>query len=323
MDPSKLKMRKLVTGGAGFIGSHLVDKLMKEGHSVRVLDNLSSGKIENFEKWLDEARLEFIKEDLLNIEDVQNAVSDCDVIYHLAANPEVDAKKASPEAHFRQNIQATFNILEAIRNQGDVQRLVFTSSSTIYGDADQFPTPEDYGPLKPISLYGASKLSCEGLISAYSSMYGFRSNIYRLANVVGPRSDHGVIFDFIGKIRENPHELEVLGDGSQSKSYLYISDCIKGLISGEKSDEKVSIFNMGSEDRINVLEIANIVREETGNESAKIKLTGGVDGGRGWRGDVKVMQLDMTKLKELGWKPEYSSTEAVKLTTRAIFRSSK
>ena len=187
MDPSKLKMRKLVTGGAGFIGSHLVDKLMKEGHSVRVLDNLSSGKVENFEKWLDEARFEFIKGDLLNIEDVQNAVSDCDVIYHLAANPEVDAKKASPEAHFRQNIQATFNILEAIRNQGDVQRLVFTSSSTIYGDADQFPTPEDYGPLKPISLYGASKLSCEGLISAYSSMYGFRSNIYRLANVVKRR----------------------------------------------------------------------------------------------------------------------------------------
>jgi UDP-glucose 4-epimerase len=314
-------MSKLVTGGAGFIGSHLVDKLMSSGYSVKVFDNLSSGDLKNIEKWMDKEGFEFIQGDLLDLEKIIEAVHSCDVVYHLAANPEVDAKKASPETHFNQNIKATYNLLESIKITGHVKRFIFTSSSTVYGDVDVFPTPENYGPLIPISLYGASKLACEALVSAYASMYGFKSEIFRLANVVGSRSDHGVIFDFINKLKNNPKKLEILGDGSQTKSYLYVSDCIDGLLLKKKAEEAVSIFNIGSEDQINVLEIAKIVKEVTGNSEAELILTGGVNGGRGWKGDVKFMHLEMRRLKELGWVPRYNSAEAVQLTARSLYES--
>ena len=315
-------MYKLVTGGAGFIGSHLVDEIMRSGYPVKVYDNLSSGSLKNIKEWMDKDDFEFIEGDLLDLEELKEAVDHCDVVYHLAANPEVDAKKSSPEIHFNQNIKATYNLLEAIKNAGHVKRLIFTSSSTIYGDVDVFPTPENYGPLKPISLYGASKLACEALISAYTSMYGFKSEIFRLANVVGPRSDHGVIFDFLNKLKKNPKRLEILGDGSQSKSYLYVSDCVNGLLLAKKAEEAVSIFNIGSADQINVLEIAQIIKEVTGNTEAELRLTGGVNGGRGWKGDVKFMHLDMNRLKRLGWEPRYNSAEAVQLTARALYDSS-
>jgi len=315
-------MYKLVTGGAGFIGSHLVDEIMRSGYPVKVYDNLSSGSLKNIKEWMDKDDFEFIEGDLLDLEELKEAVDHCDVVYHLAANPEVDAKKSSPEIHFNQNIKATYNLLEAIKNAGHVKRLIFTSSSTIYGDVDVFPTPENYGPLKPISLYGASKLACEALISAYTSMYGFKSEIFRLANVVGPRSDHGVIFDFLNKLKKNPKRLEILGDGSQSKSYFYVSDCVNGLLLAKKAEEAVSIFNIGSADQINVLEIAQIIKEITGNTEAELRLTGGVNGGRGWKGDVKFMHLDMNRLKRLGWEPRYNSAEAVQLTARALYDSS-
>jgi len=315
-------MYKLVTGGAGFIGSHLVDEIMRSGYPVKVYDNLSSGNLKNIREWMDKDDFEFIEGDLLDLEELKEAVDHCDVVYHLAANPEVDAKKSSPEIHFNQNIKATYNLLEAIKNAGHVKRLIFTSSSTIYGDVDVFPTPEKYGPLKPISLYGASKLACEALISAYTSMYGFKSEIFRLANVVGPRSDHGVIFDFLNKLKKNPKRLEILGDGSQSKSYLYVSDCVNGLLLAKKAEEAVSIFNIGSADKINVLEVAQIIKEVTGNTEAELRLTGGVNGGRGWKGDVKFMHLDMNQLKRLGWEPRYNSAEAVQLTARALYDSS-
>ncbi len=161
----------------------------------------------------DHRQFMFIHGDLLNPPKVVDAVNGCEIVFHLAANPEVDAKKASPMDHFQQNITATYNLLEAVREAGCVERLAFTSSSTVYGEAEVYPTPEEYGPLIPISLYGASKLACEALISAYSSMYGFRCSLFRLANVVGPRTYHGVIYDFVGKLRKNPEMLEVLGDG--------------------------------------------------------------------------------------------------------------
>ncbi|MCW4050619.1 MAG: NAD-dependent epimerase/dehydratase family protein [Candidatus Bathyarchaeota archaeon] len=311
-------MSVLVTGGAGFIGSHLVDKLIKDGKQVRVLDNLTSGSIMNLSQWKGNKRFEFIEGDLLNPSDIAKAIEDCTEVYHFAANPEVQAKKASPEDHFKQNIQATYNLLEQIRTRGGVEVLAFASSSTVYGDTDVFPTPEDHGPLVPISLYGASKLACEGLIAAYASMYDFRAIIYRLANVVGPRSNHGVIWDFVGKLLDSSEKLEVLGDGSQSKSYLYVDDCVSGVLKGVESTETVSIFNIGSEDRTNVLRIAETVKQVTGNPDAVIKLTGGVDGGRGWKGDVKIMQLDMSALRSMGWNPKYGSAEAVRLTAEAV-----
>ena len=315
-------MKFLITGGAGFIGSHLVDYLIERGNDVRVFDNLSSGSTSNIGRWLDDPHFNFVRGDLLNQTDVRDAVEGCTIVYHLAANPEVRIWKATPEDNFKQNIEATYNLLEALRRRGDAEAVVFTSSSTVYGDTDVLPTPEDYAPLKPISLYGASKLAAEALVSAYASMYGFRCVIYRMANVVGPRCSHGVIYDFLEKLRENPRMLEVLGDGTQSKSYLYIDDCVEGMILGvERTIGRVEILNIGSEDRVNVKTIAQIVIEEMGLEGVEILLTGGVDGGRGWKGDVKLMQLDMSRLKSLGWRPHLSSAEAVRNTAKALIQS--
>ena len=315
-------MKALVTGGAGFIGSHIVDYLIRSGKPVRVVDNLVSGTLDNLSQWIDHPMFEFMEIDLLDKEKALKAVIGCDQVYHLAANPEVNAKNASPEDHFRQNIEVTFNLLEAMRQDNKQKFIAFTSTSTVYGEPEQIPTLESYGPTVPISLYGASKLACEGLLSAYASMYGFRAVIFRLANVVGSRSNHGVIYDFIRKLREDPDRLEVLGDGTQSKSYLYIDDCVNGMMHGIGNGGVVDIFNIGSMDRTNVLMIAEIVKEEMGLSGAEICLTGGVDGGRGWRGDVKVMQLDMKKLRNTGWSPKYSSAEAVRQTAQDIIKES-
>ena len=312
-------MTVLVTGGAGFIGSHLVDFLIQRGDEVRAFDNLSAGTLSNIDMRIKDPSFNFSKGDLLRPQEVNAAIKGCDVIFHLAANPEVRSWKASPEDHFRQNIEGTYNLLEAVRIQGEVENLVFTSTSTVYGEAEEIPTPETYAPLKPISNYGASKLAAEALICSYASMYGFRCIIYRMANVVGPRSNHGVVYDFVGKLRRNPKELEVLGDGSQSKSYLYVDDCVEGMAIGtENATERVEILNIGSEDRVNVTRIAEIIVEEMGLEDVEIELTGGIDGGRGWKGDVKLMQLDMSRLKSLGWRPRMGSEDAVRLTARSI-----
>lgn len=312
----------LVTGGAGFIGSHLVDNLLKNGKEVRVFDNLSAGDKSHIDRWLEKDNFEFIEGDLTIPSEVGSSLDGCDTVFHLAANPEVRSWLASPEDHFRQNIEGTFNLIESIRKNGEIELLVFTSTSTVYGEASRVPTPEAYAPLKPISNYGASKLAAEALICSYGSMYGFQSVIFRLANIIGPRSGHGVIYDFIEKLGKDPSKLEVLGDGSQSKSYLYVEECVEGMIYGaEVTNEDVEILNIGSEDRVTVLEIANIVIEEMGLEGAEIKTTGGVDGGRGWKGDVKLMQLDMTRLKNLGWTSKMSSAEAVRETAKHLYRS--
>jgi UDP-glucose 4-epimerase len=314
-------MTVLVTGGAGFVGSHIVDHLMGRGEEVRVLDNLSAGVLSNLERWVEEPGFSFSDGDLLNPRDIDSAIKGCDKVFHLAANPEVRSWKASPEDHFRQNVEGTYNLLEAIRTRGGVDMVVFTSTSTVYGEAGEIPTAETYAPLKPISHYGASKLAAEALISSYAAMYGFRCVIYRMANVVGTRCNHGVVYDFVGKLRRNPRELEVLGDGSQSKSYLYVDDCVNGMVLGaENTDERVEILNIGSEDRVNVMRIAEIVIEEMGLEDVEINLTGGIDGGRGWKGDVKLMQLDMSRLKSLGWSPSLGSAEAVRLAARSLIQ---
>jgi len=311
----------MVTGGAGFIGSHLVDALMMNGAAVRVIDNLSNGTLENISRWLGNSSFEFIKGDLLNRNDLERAVENCEVIFHLAANPEVRIGSSKPEVHYEQNVVSTYRLLEAIRRSESLELFVFTSSSTVYGDASVIPTPEDYGPLKPISIYGASKLASEALISSFASTYGFKAIICRLANIIGPRSRHGVIYDFIKKLKKNPKGLEILGDGTQRKSYLYIDNCISAIFTIlKKSPGKVEIFNIGSEDWVDVKTIAEIVVEEMGLKDVSFHFTGGVDGGRGWKGDVKYMLLSIEKLKSLGWKPKLNSAEAVKKTARDILR---
>jgi len=311
----------LVTGGAGFIGSHLVDSLMKAGSEVCVLDNLSSGNLTNIKQWTNDPRFRFLNRDLINSVDSINGTR-FDVVFHLAANPEVRVSSINPEIHFKQNIIATFNLLEYIRKNHINPIFVFVSTSAVYGEPTEIPTPENYSPLQPISVYAATKLACEALITAYAYNYGFNAIIYRLANIIGPRSGHGVIYDFIQKLQKNPNELEVLGDGTQTKSYLYVSDCVNALLYGlEKANNKVEVYNVGSEDKINVKTIAEIVINEMNLKKVTVKLTGGVDGGRGWAGDVKIMLLNSNKIKSAGWSPKLNSHEAVTQTSRALVKT--
>jgi UDP-glucose 4-epimerase len=322
MDGTK-KRRVFITGGAGFIGSSLIEALVSKRISVCAFDNLSTGTMKNIERWVTNQSLLFVRGDLLHEGSIAKAVNGYNVVFHLAANPEVRVSSVSPEIHFQQNVNATFNLLEAMRKAGTVETIVFTSSSTVYGEPSRIPTQEDYPSLEPISIYGGTKLACEALITAYARTYGFKAIIYRLANVVGPRNKHGVIYDFITKLQNSPKELEILGDGTQNKSYLYITDCIEAMLLGlKKAREKIEIYNVGSEDQIDVKAIAGMIIQEMKLKGVELKFTGGVDGGRGWKGDVKNMLLDITKLKSLGWKPRLNSREAVKETTRNLIEVS-
>lgn len=323
---SKHKKRVLVTGGAGFIGSHLCDSLAKDNWEITILDNFSAGSMRNIQQLLNQMprRINLLKGDCTNPVDVKKALRNVETVFHFAANPEVRLELSEPQTCFRQNIYATHVLMQQLRDNPKPHTVVFASTSTVYGEPKTIPTPEDYAPLKPISLYGASKLSCEALISAYAHTYDFKAIIYRLANTVGPRSQHGVIHDFIQKLSRNPKKLEILGDGTQTKSYLYISDCIEAMLQGlEKSTKPVEIYNVGSEDQTNVGDIAQIVIKEMGLKNVKLTCTGGVDGGRGWKGDVKNMLLDITKLKATGWKPKLDSKQAIEETTRHITTKSK
>ncbi len=305
----------LVTGGAGFIGSHLIDRLMEDENRITLFDNLSSGKIEFIEKHLENTDFTLIKGDILDNEVIESACRDIDLVCHVAANPDVRLGASDTKIHFDQNILATYNLLEAMR-KNDVKKVVFTSTSTIYGEANIMPTPENYGPLLPISLYGASKLACEALITSYSHTFDMQAWIFRFANIVGPRSTHGIIVDFIRKLQENPTLLEILGDGQQEKSYLHVSECVNSILFAiEKSREDVNIFNIGSEDTISATGIGRVIVQEMELSEIKFIYTGG---SRGWKGDVPRMRLDIEKLKAIGWKPVYTSERSVRETARAL-----
>jgi UDP-glucose 4-epimerase len=316
----------LVTGGAGFIGSHLVDNLIDRGFEVRVVDNLSSGNMKNLKLWPDNSRLEFVRGDLKDPDVTSRSVDGVEVVFHLAANPEVRVAEIDPSVHFRENLMTTFNVLEAMRKSNKAGAIVFFSSSTVYGEPDKIPTPEDYGPLVPISVYGASKLGCEALISSYCHTFGMRGLIFRLANIVGGRSRHGVIVDFVRKLQKNSMELEILGDGSQSKSYLYVSDLVEAVLVVLDSflrNGEFDVYNVGSQDRVDVEHIAEIVCDEMELKNVRFRFTGGVDGGRGWRGDVKKMLISTTKLLKHGWRPKFNSEESVRQSCREFLLSSK
>lgn len=302
----------LVTGGGGFIGSHLTEKLVQEGNNVTVLDNLSTGHKSNLNFCLQKKNFKLIIEDLKNQNQVSEFLKDVDTIFHLAADPEVRTGFSNPSSAFEQNIENTYKLLENIR-KSDLNQLVFSSSSVVYGEPEEIPTLETFGPLLPISMYGGTKLACEGLVSSYCHNYGIKGTIVRFANVVGSRARHGVIWDFIQKLRKNNEKLEVLGDGKQSKSYIHVSDCVSGLIFSAKNTKKnIDVFNLGNHDMINVLDIATLVCESMSLKNTEIVTVGGTKEGRGWIGDVKEMNLDISKLANLGWGPEESSRSAVK-----------
>lgn len=307
-------MRCFVTGGAGFIGSHLVDYLLKDNHEVTVFDDLSSGKKEFIAHHFDHPQFTFIRADLINDKRVKKEIKDHDVVFHIAANPDVRRGAQQPEIA-KKDILATYNVLDAMRIQ-HIKKIVFASSSTIYGETPPQPLPEEYGPLFPISVYGAAKLASEGLISSFCHTYDMQGWIYRFANVVGERGTHGVIVDFINKLRKNPHELEILGDGKQKKPYLYATECIEGILYGfNHSQEQVNVFNLGVDSATEVTRIGELVVEEMGLKDVSFQYTGGK---RGWKGDVPQFQFDVTKIKNLGWMPSLSSDEAVQKAIRDL-----
>jgi UDP-glucose 4-epimerase len=315
--------RILVTGAAGFIGSHLCRRLLSDGAQVRALDNLSTGAKASIADIMHSERFEFTLGDVREQKQVESLLDGCTAVFHLAANPEVRAALSDGEIDFEQNLRSTHVLLEAMRAKSWRGTLIFTSTSTVYGDATQLPTPENYGPLVPISMYGATKLGCEALITANSHLLGLKACIFRFANVVGPGSGHGVIHDFLTKLSQNPARLEVLGDGTQTKSYIYIDDCIDGFIHATKhGDENPGIYNVGTDDQTDVKTIANIVIQEMGLRDVQIGFKPGPEG-RGWPGDVKHMLLDISKLRTLGWSPRYRSTDAVRKATEQLVKEGK
>jgi len=316
------KKKILVTGGAGFVGSHLVDRLMSQNYEVTVIDNLSSGSLNNLEKWLQNPNFTFIEGDLKHPQTAEKATKQADLVFHFAANPEVRVGETEPRIHFEENLVTTFNLLEALRKRKSSNTIVFASTSTVYGEATVLPTPEEYGPAVPISTYGASKQGAEALMSAYAYTFDLHALILRFANIVGPRATIGVIIDFVRKLQKDPNRLEILGDGTQRKSYLYIDDCIDAVFCTVdtflKSACRVDAYNVGSVDQVTAARIAQIVAEEMNIPKLRLVFTGGVDGGRGWRGDVKDMYLSIEKLLRTGWKPRYDSEKAIRMTVKKL-----
>ncbi|NOQ38293.1 NAD-dependent epimerase/dehydratase family protein [archaeon] len=301
----------MVTGGLGFIGPHLVRRLLKDGYSVLVLDkseDTTSIDVEN-------PKLKIIKINLL-ADSIDKHFKGIDEVYHLAANSDVRLGAKDTKIDFDENIVVTYRVLEACR-KAEVKRFIFTSSSVVYGNAKKIPTPEDYGPLFPISMYGGSKLAGEALVSTYASLYNIKATILRFANVIGPGDKpHGVIFDFITKLRKNPETLEILGNGRQNKSYIYIDDCIDGIIHAKKAqDKQTDAFNFGSKDQLDVTSLAKIVVKCMDLKDVKFTYTGGSGG---WKGDVTDMMLSTAKLEKTGWISKYNSRQAVERTVKGL-----
>ena len=304
--------RILLTGGAGFIGSNMLDLLVQD-NEVTVFDNFSNVDNRYIKKYDGHENFLLHEGDLAS-PDSYRGLGKFDTVIHLAANSDVRNGSSDPGVDYRNNVEATFRLLEFMRRE-DIRDLLFSSSSTVYGETSVLPTPESYGPYMPISSYGASKMACEGFISAYSNYYDIKSTIFRFANIVGKNSTHGVIYDFIRKLQNDTSELEVLGDGTQRKSYLHVTDCVKSMLYVHEKSRGTDIYNLGNPGTTGVGRIAEIVLDEMGLHNTSIHYTNGPDG-RGWKGDVKVAQLDITKLLSTGWKNSLGSDESVIKATR-------
>lgn len=301
-------MKALITGGSGFIGGYLAKQLLECGNSVTIFDKRPLPS---------ECALKcvFIEGDLLNLEEVRDAMSGHDIVYHLAANADISAGVKDTALDLHLTTITTYNVLESMRT-GLTKAIVFLSGSGVYGDLGDIVATEDRGPLLPVSLYGASKLAAEGLISAFSAMFGLRATIFRPANVVGGGQTHGVIFDFINKLKHDGKHLQILGDGKQTKSYLYVGDlyeAISTVLGSQKAP--LSLLNVASDDTVDVNWIAQRVIESMNLPNVYITHT---DGQVGWTGDVPRVQLSTERLKRTGWQPKYSSKDAVDLAIAEI-----
>jgi len=296
-----------VTGGAGFIGSNLVDRFLQAGHSVVAYDNFSTGQERFLEQAQHSPNFRLVRGDNLDFDSLMQAMRGAEFVFHLAANADVRFGTQHPRKDLEQNTIATFNVLEAMRANG-IRRIAFSSTGSIYGEPEVFPTPEDAPFPVQTSLYGASKLACEGLIEAYCEGFGFQAWIFRFASILGERYTHGHVFDFYKQLRSNPDELCVLGDGHQRKSYLYVQDCLDAmLLVIEKAQNKVNIFNLGTDE---YCEVNDSIAWITGHLdlSPKLHYTGSE---RGWIGDNPFIFLDCRKIRALGWAPKLSIREGV------------
>jgi UDP-glucose 4-epimerase len=302
-------MKCLVTGGAGFVGSHIVDALLEKDYEVVVYDNLSTGNLRFLDKNQDKITL--IKGDLLDCKKLGKSLQDIDAVFHMAAHADIKKNLTEPLSCITNNTVGTSNLLEAMR-QNDVNKILFASTGSVYGEPDIFPTPENAPFPVQTSLYGASKLACEGLLQAYSEGYGFKSYIFRFVSLMGERYSHGCVFDFYKKLQKNQAELEIFGDGKQRKSYLYVKDCVNAMLTVfREAKDNVNIFNLGHDDYIDVTSIAKIVCNELKLKNVKFNYTGGV---RGWVGDSPFIHLDISKIKSFGWKPTKTIPECIKTT---------
>ena len=307
-------MKIFVTGGAGFIGSNLVDRLLQNGNVVTVYDNLSTGQSQFLAGAKQHPSFSLVEADLLDEVVLQDAIAGHAFVFHLAANADVRFGTEHPRRDLEQNTIATYNVLEAMRQNG-VRKIAFASTGSVYGEAEEIPTPENAPFPIQTSLYGASKLACEGLIAAYGEGFQLQSWIFRFVSILGERYTHGHVFDFYRKLLQDPTRLEVLGNGHQRKSYLYVQDCIDAmLLALDQARERVNIINLGVNDSCEVNDSIRWICEELGVKP-KLKYTGG---DRGWIGDNPLIHLDPSKMMEMGWTPKISIQDGIVKTLRYI-----
>jgi UDP-glucose 4-epimerase len=313
--------RFFVTGGAGFIGSHMVHRLLQgQDARVTVFDNFSSGRQWHLDGIGATHRLEIVSGDLKDIDRLKKAMAGAEVVFPFASNPDIAKAVRQPDIDFWEGTYLTQNVLEAMRvNQ--VPRLLYASGSGIYGDAGHRPVAEDYSPLLPISTYGASKLACEALICAYCHMFDMHGVAFRFANVVGPRQTHGVAYDFVLRLLRDPKRLQILGDGTQSKSYIHVDDVLDAmLLIHDQGWKGFDFFNVATEDAVPVREIADLVVDRLGLTAVAYSFTGG---DRGWKGDVPVVRFETGKLRAKGWSNRRTSRQALIAAIDAIITDAK
>lgn len=311
-------MKYFVTGGAGFIGSNLVDRLLQNGHSVTVYDNLSTGQIRFLHDASRSKDFALIRGDILDSSMLAEAMSGSDFVFHMAANADVRFGTQHPGKDLEQNTIGAFNVLEAMRANG-IKQIAFASTGSIYGEPRIFPTPEASPFPVQTSLYGASKLAAEGLIQAYCEGFGFQGYIFRFVSILGERYTHGHVFDFYKALLSNPRELNVLGNGLQRKSYLYVQDCLDAMLTVlEKAREKVNIFNLGTDEYCQVNDSIGWITGHLGLSPA-LSYTGGE---RGWIGDSPFIFLDCGKVRDMGWTPKLSIRDGI-IRTLEYLRENK
>jgi UDP-glucose 4-epimerase len=310
-------MKAFVTGAAGFIGSNLVDRLVSQGHDVIGYDNLSTGIEKNLDGASASGRFRLVRADVLDLDTLTRSVEGCDTVFHLAANADVRFGTEHPRRDLEQNTIATWNVLEAMR-RGGVKRIAFSSTGSVYGEPEIFPTPENAPFPIQTSLYGASKLASEAMIQAYAEGFGMRGFIFRFVSLLGERYSHGHVIDFYRQLREHPDGLHILGDGRQRKSYLYVQDCISAvLLALDKApDQPTNIFNLGTDEYCEVKDSAGWIAARLG-VSPEFTYAGGK---RGWIGDSPFIFLDTSRIKALGWKPTLTIRQSVENTVEYLMR---